>query len=603
MARGRQSTAGGRGRRPRGPALTLALLGGARAAPDPALAAEGPYLLPLRRAFTQGPDGVAKSFYVGHISVGLEPQRLRAAFDTASGLVVLPSAKCRSLACVERRRYVPQASSTATDINADGSLVQQGLRLANRLVQRDAITIGISNLDLGDGMVTGELMREVVCLGTGPGSGLRRGACAEMGILAATDMTEVPFHAMPHDGTIGLSLSGLSISPAFSFLGLFADAEHRRPAQFGIFLGAKAGEIAFGGHNAARLQSPLQWSPVLRPEAGYWQVRILAIRAGNRTIESCRGPHGCRGIIDTCASRLGVPASMVPGFEAALAAPEAAMRPAAFRGFVPGGCQGPDLHIDLEGLTLTLRAEDYAHPPSCRPQVAPMELPEEFAGAFLLGEQVLQRYYTVYDATTKQVGFGLAAAAGAGAQPEKDLPEEPPPGLELPAGAQAAEQQQMASEARSLTLLLMQALVMQASVVLVLSIIGTYLRSTQVFVTRLSSVLARSGLLSKGTGLVADLLPGEVPTSLECVICLGSCAEECCVAAGDGSAAGGGGGPRPRWCRLQCGHHFHRECVLEWLWQVPRCPVCRCHVLEGGRAAAAAPPPSPPAPEPPRAAS
>ncbi|NXL74589.1 DZIP3 ligase, partial [Leptocoma aspasia] len=33
-------------------------------------------------------------------------------------------------------------------------------------------------------------------------------------------------------------------------------------------------------------------------------------------------------------------------------------------------------------------------------------------------------------------------------------------------------------------------------------------------------------------------------------------------------------------CELECGHHFHRECIRPWLKQhSSTCPICRVHTL------------------------
>ncbi|NXI76576.1 DZIP3 ligase, partial [Rhipidura dahli] len=32
-------------------------------------------------------------------------------------------------------------------------------------------------------------------------------------------------------------------------------------------------------------------------------------------------------------------------------------------------------------------------------------------------------------------------------------------------------------------------------------------------------------------------------------------------------------------CELECGHHFHRECIRTWLKQHSTCPICRVHAL------------------------
>lgn len=62
----------------------------------------------------------------------------------------------------------------------------------------------------------------------------------------------------------------------------------------------------------------------------------------------------------------------------------------------------------------------------------------------------------------------------------------------------------------------------------------------------------------------------DAPPADECVICLGSC-ESCELC--DHRL-------KPRWRRLQCGHHFHEHCIFEWLKKAQRCPMCRRHVCK-----------------------
>jgi hypothetical protein len=65
------------------------------------------------------------------------------------------------------------------------------------------------------------------------------------------------------------------------------------------------------------------------------------------------------------------------------------------------------------------------------------------------------------------------------------------------------------------------------------------------------------------------VLACEAPEADECVICLGSCEDRCCA--------------KPQWRRLNCGHHFHEHCILEWLRKAHRCPTCRRHIREKGK--------------------
>lgn len=525
----------------------LLILGAQGAQPSAWLrsAAPSPLVLRLLREEAPVPGGGNKSFYVGSISVGCpRPQPLRVAFDTASGQVVLPSARCSSQVCQDRRLYWPSASASAVDINVDGSLV---LGEPERRNTRDALTIGVSSLDLGDGHVTGDLMHETLCLGAA-----RRNGCVALGMVLATELTETPFAGMPYDGTVGLGLRGLSIDPLFNFLERFAAGARGLQPHFGLYLDDDGGELVLGGHSPARLAGPLTWVPVVRPSEGFWQVAIRAVRVGNSTVWPCGG-GSCRGIIDSGTSRLGVPAALLGPLQRALGVGPASDG---------SGCSGPDLVLELEGVTLTLSAADYASGADCAPHLAALDLPESFAGAFVLGEPLLRRFYSVYDWQAARVGFGLAAPG----LPAVEEPEEVGP-MQCPGPLAAGWSQ----EAHTPVAPLLWALLAQGLVLLVLALArASSFRSPQ-WVARLPVHLARWGMLP-GLAFPCEAVPqAEAPEGGECVICLGSCEEEC-------SKEGTKGG-RPRWCKLHCGHHFHEDCILEWLWKSPRCPVCRRHVL------------------------
>jgi len=257
--------------------------------------------------------------------------------------------------------------------------------------RRDALKIEFSQVDLGDGDADGVIVRETICLGQGDNS-----ACAQVGVISATDLTEVPFKAMPHDGVVGLGLDALRVGQAMNFLGHLAMGIEDFTPQFAIGLGHMGGEISFGGYDPTRLAGPLRWLPVARPEDGFWQVWIRSVPVGNITVDACTG--GCRGLVDTGASKLGVPVPSAAKLQAALTTvPE------------PGvGCTGPALQFELDGFSLTLRAEDYSST-ACEPHVTPMPLPDPpFGGVYVLGETFLKRYYTVFDWGTRQMGFALA---------------------------------------------------------------------------------------------------------------------------------------------------------------------------------------------------
>jgi len=179
-----------------------------------------------------------KTSYSGTIHVGSpEPQEFRVVFDTGSGHVVLPSMKCSSDVCLKHRRFDATASESSVAVNTDGSLVSQG-------TEGDRVTIGY-----GTGKVTGELVREHVCLGpvagmlppresNSSGQAVTQAAstCATVHTVAATELSPNPFSLFSFVGVIGLGLRDLSLSREFNFFDILSRSGGMASSTFGIFL-------------------------------------------------------------------------------------------------------------------------------------------------------------------------------------------------------------------------------------------------------------------------------------------------------------------------------------------------------------------------------
>lgn len=165
---------------------------------------------------------------------------------------------------------------------------------------------------------------------------------------------------------------------------------------------------------------------------------------------------------------------------------------------------------------------------------------------------------------------------------------------------------------------LVEALALQSTTVLLLAISFAYLLATHPVIARLNELIARGGVLSEASGLVAEVDPDDAPAKEECVICLGCMedeepedieaeplgselvsrelgvlelehlgslgSEEDIEAPEHDSDCGGlpGSTPklRPPWRSLRCGHRFHEQCLFTWLKKVKRCPICRSHMRE-----------------------
>jgi len=357
-------------------------------------------LIPLQRMPARnGHDGSQHqdtSFYVGNITVGEPPQHLQVFFDTGSGHVLLPHMACKNRSCIEHHRYSPWSSSSALDVNADGHPVQEGSRIAKGRAKRTFATMEFTQADLGDGVAKAVLVRDHVCLSSGPDDHKSHQACADMAVLAATQEDAMPFEAMPADGIIGLGLSGLSVSAFSNFYSRLMDSSHGMLPEFGMLLGETQGTILFGGRASVdSFAAPLEWFPVLRPEEGFWQLEIVQVRVNGVVVEQCQ--HGCRAIVDTGSSHLGVQSDRR---ERILNRLQSAL-------FSEGNCNGPDLQVDLpRGLTLTLAAGDYSDA-SCVVQLGALHLqePQPRGVLFSLGTNMIRRYYTAFDWEAARIGF------------------------------------------------------------------------------------------------------------------------------------------------------------------------------------------------------
>jgi len=282
------------------------------------------------------------------------------------------------------------------DISPNGTAVQAEHRLVGGNVFREGVTLEFSQSDLGEGEVKTVAVRDHVCVGS-ESAGDR--TCVDMAVLAAYKMSELPFQYMPSDGIVGLGLTALAASPLCSFVGRLLNGATNVVPQFGLAFGKETGELHLGGHDLARIASPLQWFPVDHPETGFWQVAIQAVKVGNVTVDACK--KGCHGVIDSSVSRLGVQSTKMPALKSALHSVTQ----------VAGECVGPDITFDLGGMELTLRASDYTGR-ACIPLLGSLDLDEpEFVGVYALGAALLHHYYAAFDWEGLKLGFAPLASS------------------------------------------------------------------------------------------------------------------------------------------------------------------------------------------------
>jgi len=377
-----------------------------------------------------------KSAYVGTISVGTPGLPMTVIFDTGSGHLILPSMYCKSEACRVHTRYRRSASVTGRDINFNGSTVTPG-------GSRDS-----SEVEFGTGTVEGVIVEDVICFDPTTNAlvtsdlwatdshskhATDQPGCFYMHFVAATELSADPFIDFAFDGVMGLSLMGLSETPETNFLNVLSevlDNRHSCASQsFGVFLASNPGEesdIAFGGWNKEHLAEQLSWAPVHDPEMGHWIVKVKGLHIDNEPLDYC-ADGTCKAAVDTGTALLSVPPTIFRQVFSMLR----------HESGLPGHCQGagPTLHFEFEDFSVSLGPTEYSsvrrirHPMRksnpfprsnvsqritrndlrCVPSIMTLELEAPLGPKlFVLGEPVLRKYYTVYDAKQKRVGFGRA---------------------------------------------------------------------------------------------------------------------------------------------------------------------------------------------------
>jgi hypothetical protein len=261
--------------------------------------------------------------------------------------------------------------------------------------------------------------------------------CVDMRLVATTEMSQDPFSSFEFDGVLGLGLNGLSQTSQFNFLETAAGEGSWAPMPgaertFAVFLAIsdkEQSEITFGGWQVSRLHDgdDLAWNQVQDPSLGYWQLQVFSITANGVKTDFCDN-GGCRAVVDTGTSLLGVPSLLGRDLAKAL------RHDANAEGLCEG--PGPKLEMDLGNFTIVLDPEDYARPEmaseelraaaanttegnsnatnrACIPMLMHIDLPQPLGPkTMILGEPVLQRYYTAFDAGAQRIGFATAKRDG-----------------------------------------------------------------------------------------------------------------------------------------------------------------------------------------------
>ncbi|CAK9062765.1 unnamed protein product [Durusdinium trenchii] len=326
--------------------------------------------------------------YYGELQVGTPPHVFSVIFDTGSGQLMLPSARCDSKACKAHRAFLQQNSSTAVPIGwADDPFTR-----ARSDLDRDTTVVNFAA-----GEAVGQFVRDKVCLGS---------ACAVADFVEMTEESDEPFAAVEWDGVLGLAQS-LSDHPEFNILHkMFQGTVLKKPI-FAVYLGRRfedEAEITFGSIRPERMASNLHWVNV--SQEGYWQIQIDDVTIDGKRTGTCKkyGAKGCQGVLDTGSSLLMGPKHDVNALLAGLNFKEGTERAC------KPGVTFPKLGFWISGKLFELDADDWMdRSPEANCWAHLMPVGDTGRGAiFVLGMPFLRAFYTVYDLKAKQVGIAAA---------------------------------------------------------------------------------------------------------------------------------------------------------------------------------------------------
>lgn len=325
---------------------------------------------------------IHKMAYFGKLTIGSPPQSFAVVFDTGSGNLMVPGEECRSAACRSHDRFAQSASSTAHEVNCDGSEVEPG-------TDPDEVTI-----TFGTGHITGRCVQDNVCIG---------GLCTEGAFIASTDESRHPFASFTFDGVLGLALKNMAQGPMFSLMSQLCDRQMLQQPMFSVFLSdsnQEDSEITFGEVKSQHMASELFWVDVVSP-SGYWEVQIEDITLNNQPQNLCQD---CRVAVDTGTSQLAGPSEVIGELSRMLN--------------VAQDCSNykslPNLGFVIGKHVLNLSPRDYVDKSDnyCDVSLMSLNVPPPKGPLFVFGIPFLQKYFTVYDHANNRVGFAVARHAG-----------------------------------------------------------------------------------------------------------------------------------------------------------------------------------------------
>lgn len=300
--------------------------------------------------------------------------------DTGSGNVVVPAFNCATDGCRDHKRFRPEEDESGHFLGPALSDV---------------------SLSYATGRLQGSGFESRVCVA---------GACGRSNLLVAAWESD-SFQRFPFDAILGLGLPRQGLGQGFNLLEAFVKQGVLATQTFSLTLRA-AGEstVSFGDDGSDRDNtSGLTWYPI-DAHHGEWALPLHAVAVDGDTLEgvACKGPHGCRAIVDSGCSGIALPGPMAR---------------ALLKRLDVGDCSAEAL-ASLPKLNFTLAGNrSYEVDPSryvevstvdashCRLLIQAVDSDDSLSRTAILGQPFMMERHLVFDQAKQRIGIGSSASS------------------------------------------------------------------------------------------------------------------------------------------------------------------------------------------------
>ena len=310
----------------------------------------------------------ANAQYYGVIEIGTPPQKFNVTFDTGSSNLWVPSVSCTSIACYLHNKYNSTASSTYVANGTEFKIPSQSLE---GILSKDTVSVSGATVT---GVTFGETLKE-------PGLAFAFGR---------------------FDGILGLGFPSIAFTGVKPIFNEMVDQKVITEPVFSVYLKREGdqqtgGEITFGGIDNTKYTGNITYAPVTRE--GYWQFTLDGLLLNDEN--GCE--DGCQAIAHTGTSLIVGPTAAVDMLQSAIGAKKA------WNGQYTVDCKTvpslPSITFVIGGEKFEMKGNDYILnvQGTCISGFTGLDLPD--GPEWMLGDNFLSKYYSVYDYGNKRVGF------------------------------------------------------------------------------------------------------------------------------------------------------------------------------------------------------